>query len=72
MAMHRIAVMPMDGIGREAIPAVVRVLRAAVGGFRLEMTDFDWSARTSPETGGPIVPKEIFAGTLVSCRLPNS
>jgi tartrate dehydrogenase/decarboxylase / D-malate dehydrogenase len=63
MRTHRIAVMPMDGIGREVIPAAVRVLRAAeraVGGFALATTDFDWSARTSLETGGPIVPPGGF------------
>jgi tartrate dehydrogenase/decarboxylase / D-malate dehydrogenase len=63
MRTHRIAVMPMDGIGREVIPAAVRVLRAAeqvVGGFRLETTDFDWSARKSLETGEPIIPPGGF------------
>ncbi len=63
MRTYRIAVMPMDGIGREVIPAAVRVLRAAeaaTGGFRLEMTDFDWSARKSLETGDPIIPTGGF------------
>lgn len=63
MRTYQIAVMPMDGIGREVIPAAVRVLRAAeaaTGGFRLEMTDFDWSARKSLETGDPIVPPGGF------------
>ncbi len=63
MRTHRIAVMPMDGIGREVIPAAVRVLRAAeeaVGGYRLAMTDFDWSARKSLETGDPIIPPGGF------------
>ncbi|MDQ2783969.1 MAG: isocitrate/isopropylmalate family dehydrogenase [Chloroflexota bacterium] len=63
MRTHRIAVMPMDGIGREVIPAAVCVLRAAeraVGGFQLAITDFDWSARKSLETGEPIVPPGGF------------
>ncbi len=63
MKTYRVAVMPMDGIGREVIPAAVRVLRAAeaaVGGFRLDTTDFDWSARKSLETGDPIVPEGGF------------
>ncbi len=63
MRTYRIAVMPMDGIGREVIPAAVRVLRAAeaaTGDFRLEMTDFDWSARKSLETGDPIIPPGGF------------
>ncbi len=63
MRTYKIAVMPMDGVGREVIPAAVRVLRAAehaAGGFALDTTDFDWSARKSLETGEPIIPPGGF------------
>jgi tartrate dehydrogenase/decarboxylase/D-malate dehydrogenase len=45
MASHRIAVMPGDGIGKETVPAGMRVLEAAARrfGIGLETTHFDWS-----------------------------
>jgi len=45
MAAHRIAVMPGDGIGKETVPAGMRVLEAASRRFAIELatTHFDWS-----------------------------
>ena len=45
MKTHRIAVMPGDGIGKETVPAGLRVLEAAASrfGIALECTHFDWS-----------------------------
>jgi 3-isopropylmalate dehydrogenase len=42
----RIAVIPGDGVGKEVIPASVKVLRAAAnaGGRRIAFTEFDWGA----------------------------
>jgi len=45
-AKKRIAVIPGDGIGKEVIPAAVKVLKAAAaaGGRLVELADFDWGA----------------------------
>ena len=45
MAMHRIAVVPGDGIGKEVVPEGVRVLEAAARkfGIALQFDHFDWS-----------------------------
>jgi len=45
MATHRIAVMPGDGIGKETVPAGMRVLEAACRrfGIALHTSHFDWS-----------------------------
>ncbi len=42
----RIAIIPGDGIGKEVIPAAVKVLKAAAaaGGKEAQLTDFDWGA----------------------------
>ncbi|HEX7390770.1 MAG TPA: tartrate dehydrogenase [Acidiphilium sp.] len=50
---YRIAAIPGDGIGREVIPAARAVLdrAAALGGFRLDYMDFDWSCETFKATG---------------------
>lgn len=52
-ASHRIAVIPGDGIGREVIPAGIRVMEAAARrfGFRCEFVDFDWSCERYAATG---------------------
>ena len=45
--MHRIAAIPADGIGPEVIAAGLEVLDAVAardGGFRLEVTPFDWGS----------------------------
>jgi len=45
MAVHRIAVMPGDGIGKEVVPEGMRVVEAAARKFGVELacTSFDWS-----------------------------
>jgi len=50
---HRIAVIPGDGIGKEVVPEGIRVLEAAGRrfGFDLEWTHFDWSCELSLKTG---------------------
>jgi tartrate dehydrogenase/decarboxylase/D-malate dehydrogenase len=43
MKNYRLAIIPGDGIGREVVPAAVRVLNAAAAGFSLSPQCFDWS-----------------------------
>ncbi|HEX2776476.1 MAG TPA: isocitrate/isopropylmalate family dehydrogenase, partial [Candidatus Acidoferrales bacterium] len=45
-AKKRIAIIPGDGIGKEVIPAAVKVLKsaAAAGAREVELTDFNWGA----------------------------
>jgi tartrate dehydrogenase/decarboxylase/D-malate dehydrogenase len=42
MKTYRIALLPGDGIGKEVIPAGVKVLEAAAQGFTLSFQSFDW------------------------------
>jgi tartrate dehydrogenase/decarboxylase/D-malate dehydrogenase len=42
MKSYRIALLPGDGIGKEVVPAAVRVLEAAARGFTLSFEPFDW------------------------------
>ena len=54
MRTHQIAAIPADGIGKEVIPAGLRVLEALAersGDFRLEVTDFPWGTDYYRETG---------------------
>ena len=54
MRTHRIAAIPADGIGKEVIPAGLRVLAALAersGDFKLEVTDFPWGTDYYRETG---------------------
>lgn len=53
MKSFQIAVIAGDGIGREVVPAALRVLEAASRrfGFRLEWHAFDWSCETYLQTG---------------------
>ncbi|HSE94430.1 MAG TPA: tartrate dehydrogenase [Methylomirabilota bacterium] len=50
---HRIAVIPGDGIGPEVVPEGMRVLEAAGRryGFTLDWTTFDWSCQVYARTG---------------------
>jgi tartrate dehydrogenase/decarboxylase/D-malate dehydrogenase len=50
---HRVAVIPGDGIGREVIPAALRVLAraAALGGFALETETLPWGCAHYARTG---------------------
>src|ERR1700735_5915201 len=42
----RVALIPGDGIGKEVVPAAVKVMKAAAaaGGRDLALTEFDWGA----------------------------
>ena len=53
MSRHRVAVIAGDGIGREVIPAGLRVLEAvsARHGFRLDIAEFPWGCDHYLETG---------------------
>lgn len=54
MANHKIAVIPGDGIGKEVVPAAMRVLDAAAeihGGFSFEWTEFPWGSEYYLEHG---------------------
>lgn len=52
-AVHRIAVVPGDGIGKEIVPAALEVLDAALApsGSRLECSEFPWGAGHYREHG---------------------
>jgi tartrate dehydrogenase/decarboxylase / D-malate dehydrogenase len=51
--MHRIAVIPGDGIGKEVVPEGLRVLEKVAGkfGIGLEFAHFDWSCDYYAKTG---------------------
>ena len=51
--MHRIAVIPGDGIGKEVVPAGMRVMEAAAQkfGFALSWEVFPWSCEMYLEKG---------------------
>jgi len=53
MKSYQIAVVPGDGIGKEIIPAGIRVLNrvAELNNFKLEYTHFPWGAEHYRETG---------------------
>ncbi len=50
---YRIAAVPGDGIGKETVPEGLRVLEAAATrfGFRLQVTDYDWSCERYAKLG---------------------
>lgn len=54
MNIHRVAVIPGDGIGKEVVPAALSVLAAAgqtTDSFRLETTELPWSCEYYVEHG---------------------
>ncbi|HLX29658.1 MAG TPA: tartrate dehydrogenase [Casimicrobiaceae bacterium] len=59
--MHRIAVIPGDGIGKEVVPEGLRVLEkvAAKHGIALELAHFDWSCDYYAKTGR-MMPEDWF------------
>jgi tartrate dehydrogenase/decarboxylase/D-malate dehydrogenase len=59
--MHRIAVIPGDGIGKEVVPEGLRVLEkvAAKFGIALEFAHFDWSCDHYAKTGR-MMPEDWF------------
>jgi tartrate dehydrogenase/decarboxylase / D-malate dehydrogenase len=59
--MHRIAVIPGDGIGKEVVPEGLRVLEqtAAKFGVEFEFVHFDWSSHYYARTGR-MMPEDWF------------
>jgi tartrate dehydrogenase/decarboxylase/D-malate dehydrogenase len=55
---HRIAVVPGDGIGKETVPEALKVLDVASRrfSFGLEFTHYDWSCETYKKTGAMMPP----------------
>jgi tartrate dehydrogenase/decarboxylase/D-malate dehydrogenase len=83
MRTHRIAVIPADGIGKEVIPAGVRVLQAIAerdGAFRFEFRTFPWGSDYYHEHGHMMPPDgletlrafdAIFFGAVGHPSLPD-
>src|SRR6202045_2000941 len=75
-----IAVVPGDGIGKEVIPAALRVVEAT--GAAVDFTTFDWSADRYLKDGTTIPPDAfamlerdfdaIFVGALGDPRVPTN
>src|SRR3954464_8055889 len=80
MSNKRIAVVPGDGIGKEVIPAALKVVEATGGA--IEFTTFDWSAdrylkdgTTIPPDGFAMLSRDfdaIFVGALGDPRVPSN
>lgn len=80
LAKKRIAVIPGDGIGKEVIPAAMKVVEAT--GAAVEFTTFDWSAdryltdgTTIPPDGFSMLARDfdaIFLGALGDPRVPSN
>jgi 3-isopropylmalate dehydrogenase len=80
MANKKIAVVPGDGIGKEVIPAAIKVVEAA--GAAVDFTTFDWSAdrylkdgTTVPPEGFAMLARDfdaIFVGALGDPRVPSN
>jgi 3-isopropylmalate dehydrogenase len=80
MSAKKIAVIPGDGIGKEVIPAAVRVVEATHA--PVEFTTFDWSAdrylkdgTTVPPDGFSMLARDfdaIFLGALGDSRVPSN
>jgi tartrate dehydrogenase/decarboxylase/D-malate dehydrogenase len=83
MRRHRIAAIPADGIGREVIPAGLKVLAALAercGDFALDVEDFPWGSdyyrahgRMMPEDGLETLKRfdAIFFGAVGDKDLPD-
>jgi len=80
MANKRIAVVPGDGIGKEVIPAAIKVVEAT--GAAVEFTAFDWSAdrylkdgTTIPADGFAMLERDfdaVLVGALGDPRVPTN
>jgi len=80
MSNKRIAVVPGDGIGKEVVPAAIKVIEAT--GATVEFTTFDWSADrylkdgvTVPADGFAMLARDfdaIFVGALGDPRVPSN
>ena len=54
MTMHRLAIIPGDGVGREVVPEGLRAVRAAAevtGSFGIETVDYPWSCEYYAQRG---------------------
>jgi tartrate dehydrogenase/decarboxylase / D-malate dehydrogenase len=54
MTMHRLAIIPGDGVGREVVPEGLRAVRAAAdvtGSFDIETVDYPWSCEYYAQRG---------------------
>jgi tartrate dehydrogenase/decarboxylase/D-malate dehydrogenase len=83
MRRHRIASIPADGIGKEVIPAGLRVLEALAardGSFALEVEEFPWGSdfyrqtgRMMPEDGLETLQRfdAIYFGAVGDQQLPD-
>lgn len=80
MPNKRIAVVPGDGIGKEVVPAALRVVQAT--GAAVEFQAFDWSAdrylkdgTTIPPDGFAMLERDfdaVFVGALGDPRVPTN
>src|SRR3954463_11063481 len=80
MSNKRIAVVPGDGIGKEVIPAALKVVEAT--GSQIDFTEFDWSAdrylkdgTTIPANGFAMLERDfdaIFVGALGDPRVATN
>jgi len=80
MPNKRIAVVPGDGIGKEVIPAAIKVVQAT--GAAVDFTQFDWSADRYLQDGTTIPPEDfamlerdfdaVFVGALGDPRVPSN
>src|SRR5579864_822449 len=80
MSKKRIAVVPGDGIGKEVIPAALKVVEAT--GAAVEFTKFDWSAdrylrdgTTIPADGFAMLERDfdaILVGAFGDPRVPSN
>ncbi len=80
MSKKSVAVVPGDGIGKEVIPAALKVVEAT--GAAVEFTTFDWSAdrylkdgTTIPSDGFAMLARDfdaIFVGALGDPRVPTN
>src|SRR5689334_4502572 len=80
MSKKRIAVVPGDGIGKEVVPAALKVVEAT--GAAVEFTHFDWSAdrylkdgTTIPADGFAMLERDfdaVFVGALGDPRVPTN
>ncbi|GER67591.1 putative tartrate dehydrogenase/decarboxylase [Weizmannia acidilactici] len=81
MKTYHIAVIPGDGIGKEVVPAAVKVLHTAAelhGGIKFEFTEFPWSCdfyiehgKMMPDDGLEILKdyEAVFLGAVGNPRL---
>jgi tartrate dehydrogenase/decarboxylase / D-malate dehydrogenase len=56
MKTYRIALLPGDGIGKEVVPAAVRVIEAATNGFNCVFEPFEWGCEFYLRTGRMMPP----------------